>query len=117
MPISGRFHDGLTADARPVDLDYERRGDVGTLVIRYAGTDRELARWPAGDLFTVHGLRDELRLGATGLPDGARVVVRGSDAVKRIMATLPALHHLQRAERGRQVRLAVTATPCRHGLR
>lgn len=109
MPIAARFYDGLTADARAVGLDYEALGDAGTLVIR--GADRaEIARWPSAGLFTTHGRRQQLRLGATDQPAGARVVVEGGQDIARIMATLPVLHHKQRQESGRQMRIAVTAT-------
>lgn len=109
MSIAARYHDGLVAAVHVVGLDYERIGDGGTLVIRAADRS-ELARWPAADLFAVHGRRDELRLGVNGQPTGARVVVRGSEYVGRVLATLPVLHERRRRETGREIRLAVTAT-------
>ncbi|WP_240232515.1 M48 family metallopeptidase [Devosia lacusdianchii] len=116
MAIPARFYDGLTAAVHAVGLDYEHRGgDSGTLVVRaQAGT--ELARWPSNDLHTIHGRKGELLLGAVGQPGGARVVVRGREDIARIMATLPVLHHKQRQERGRQVRIAVTATVALAGV-
>ena len=110
MAIAARFHDGLVADVHAVGLDYESLGNAGTLVIRNAADNAEIGRWPAGELFTVHGRGQELRLGATGQPAGARVIVKGREDIARIMATLPVLHHKQRQEAGRQVRIAVTAT-------
>ena len=109
MGIAGRFHDGLVAQTHRVELDYERAGGNGTLVIR-AEDQTELGRWPAADLFAVHSRKDELRLGANGQPTGARVAVRGREDVARILATLPVLHAKRRQQAGREVRLAVTAT-------
>lgn len=105
MGIAARFHDGLTAEVHAVGLDYE----AGTLVIR-AEDRAELGRWPAADLYAVHGRKDELRLGANGQPTGARVVVRGHEDVARVQATLPVLHEKRRQQAGREIRLAVTAT-------
>lgn len=116
MSIAARFYDGLVADAKTVGLDYEARGDVGNLVIRDAVTAAEIARWPSADLNTHPGRKDELRLSAAGQPSGARVVVRGSQDIARIMATLPVLSHKQRLETGRQIRIAVTATVALAGV-
>jgi predicted Zn-dependent protease len=110
MGIAARYYDGLVADAREADLEYGRLGDAGTLVVRAPKDGATLVRWPAEALFSVHGRSDELRLGAKGQPDAARVVVRGRKEVARILATVPVLGHRQRAEFGRQVRLATTAT-------
>jgi predicted Zn-dependent protease len=109
MGIAGRFHDGLVAQVHAVGLDYEHTGSTGTLVIR-AEDQTELGRWPAADLYAVHGRKDELRLGANGQPTGARVVVRGREDVARVLATLPVLTEKRRQQTGREIRLAVTAT-------
>lgn len=106
MGIAARYHDGLVADVQVVGLDHE----TGTLVIRRPTDNAELARWPTGDLYTVHGRRHELRLGVEGHPAGARVVVQGQHDVARVLATLPVLVEKRRRETGRQVRIAVTAT-------
>lgn len=109
MSIPARFHDGLTAEVQAVDLDFETVGAVGTLVIR--GLDHgEIARWPAEILFALPGRKDELRLGAIGKPDGARVVVQGHEAVARVLATIPQLTERRHQQTGREIRLAVTAT-------
>lgn len=105
MGIAARFHDGLTAQVHAVGLEYS----AGTLVIR-GGDGAELRRWPAADLYAVPGRKHELRLAANGQPTGARVVVRGREDVARVLATLPVLHEKRRQQRGREVRLAVTAT-------
>ena len=110
MSIPARFHDGLVAEVLDVGLDYEAMGQGGTLVVRNPADRTELARWPSGDLYMVHGRNHELRLGAAGQPAGARVVVAGRDNVLRILNTLPVLGEKRRLETGRQVRLAVTAT-------
>lgn len=116
MGIAARFHDGQVAEVRDVGLDYEALGEVGTLVIRDAGTATELSRWPAAELQTHHGRRGELLLGATGQPAGARVIVRGREDIARILATLPVLTHKQQIETGRQIRIAVTATVALAGV-
>ena len=64
MGIAARYHDGLLADVQPVELEYAAE----TLVIRRAGDMAVLARWPARELYSVHSRRNELRLGANGLP-------------------------------------------------
>jgi Zn-dependent protease with chaperone function len=110
MGIAARFHDGLTAAVRAVELDYERRGDAGALIIRDPASGAEIARWSSADLYTVHARKDMLRLGAAGQPTGARVVVEGKNDIARIRATLPVLHHKALEETRRQVRIAVTAT-------
>jgi predicted Zn-dependent protease len=105
MSIAARFHDGLTAQVHAVGLDHE----AGTLVIR-AGDGSEIARWPTVELFAVPSRKNELRLGANGLPTGARVVVTGREDVGRVLATLPVLTEKRRQQTGREIRLAVTAT-------
>src|SRR5690606_21917497 len=110
MSIPARFHDGETARTHVVALGYEAMGGVGTLVIHSPESGAELGRWPAADLYTVHGRKGELRLGATGLPEGARVVVQGRRDIARILATLPLLSERRRHEARREIRLAVTAT-------
>ncbi|MDB5613505.1 MAG: family metallopeptidase [Devosia sp.] len=109
MSIPARFHDGLTAEVRVAGLEFETVGAVGTLVIR--GADHsEIARWPAEILYALHSRKDELRLGASGQPDGARVVVQGHHDVARVLATIPQLTLRQHQQTGREIRLAVTAT-------
>lgn len=111
MSIAARFHDGLTAQVHAVGLDHE----VGTLVIR-AGDGNEMARWPTAELFALPSRRNELRLGANGLPTGARVVVTGREDVARVLATLPVLTEKRRQQTGREIRLAVTATVALAGV-
>lgn len=110
MAIAARYYDGTIAEVWPVGLDYEAVGNVGTLVIRHALDQAELARWPAADLFAVHGRADELRLGASSQPNGARVVVAGAEDIARIHATIPALGEKHRLDTWVQVRIAATAT-------
>lgn len=110
MAIPARFHDGLTAAVHAVELDYERRGKDGALIIRDAASGEVIARWPSADLYSVHAPKDMLRLAASGQPTGARVVVEGRDDIARIRATLPLLQRKALAETRRQVRIAITAT-------
>ena len=110
MSIPARYWDGQVATAQDAGLEYETVGSVGTLVIRQPHSRNEIARWPADTLLMVPTRKHELRLGATGQPDGARVVIAGRENIARVLATLPQLHQRHRAEAGRQMRLAVTAT-------
>jgi len=110
MPVLARYYDGKVAAVRPVHLHYLAEYDSGALLINDAIDGSEVARWAASDLYQRHGRHDQLRLAATGQPDGAQVVVEGADTIARINATLPALQSRQRREAGRQVRLAVMAT-------
>jgi Zn-dependent protease with chaperone function len=110
MPVLARYYDGKVAAVRPVHLHYLAEYDTGALLIRDAVDGREVARWAAHDLYQRHGRDDQLRLAATGQPDGAQVVVEGADTIARIRATLPALQTRRRREAGRQLRLAVMAT-------
>lgn len=110
MGIPARYHDGLISAVHEAGLRYERAGEMGTLVITDSATGAELARWPAEALYLVPARRNEIRLGATGAPDGARVVVAGAEHIGRIRATLPLLAQRQQQERGRQIRLAALST-------
>ena len=103
--IAARYYDGLTAQVHAVGLDHE----AGMLVIR-SEDGGELARWPTVALFAVPSRKDELRLGANGLPSGARGVVPGRAGVGRGRATQPVLTEKRRQQTGREIRLAVTAT-------
>lgn len=116
MAILARYCDGLVADMQAVALGYESEDGIGTLIIRDCVDGREIARWPAAALHTVHGRKGQLRLGARGLPAGARLVAEGADNIARIMATLPVLRRQQRRESGRQVRIAATATVALAGV-
>lgn len=108
MAIPARYYDGVTAEVRQVGLSYESRGSDGILSIH--GEETELGRWPASALYAVPGRRDELRLGAAGQPDGARLVVVGPDNIGRIMATVPALADKRRIDAIQQIRIGITAT-------
>jgi len=108
MGIAARYHDGLVADVWPVALEYDPAG--AALLIRHAGDSRVLARWAAADLYTVPGRRHELRLGAAGQPDGARIVIADAHDGARVLATLPVLAEKRRREAGHQLRLAALAT-------
>ncbi|HEY0034871.1 MAG TPA: hypothetical protein VGB81_16535, partial [Devosia sp.] len=110
MAIPARFYDGLTADAKTVELDYERRGEAGTLLVRDAYTRETIARWPSDKLYTVPALKGSLRLAAENQPTGARIIVEGGEDIRRIEATLPVLGRKQKLEFQRQARLAMTAT-------
>lgn len=110
MSIPARYHDGKVSKVYDAHLRYERLGDFGTLVVLDANSGVILARWPSHELYLVPARRDEIRLGANDASNGARVVVQGQEHIGRIRATLPVLTQRQRAEQGRQIRLAALSS-------
>lgn len=110
MAIPARYHDGLVAQVQDVHLRYERAGEAGSLLVVEPATGATIARWSAENLFLLPARREEIRMGALGETDGARVVVQGEEHIGRIRATLPMLAQRQRQERGRQIRLAALST-------
>ncbi|ODT65933.1 MAG: hypothetical protein ABS75_29750 [Pelagibacterium sp. SCN 63-23] len=109
MTIPARYYDGLVSAVHAVNLAYER-DEAGEALLVLDAAGAILARWPGDALYLVPARRDEMRLGAIGQPDGARVVVSGAEHVGRVSATLPFLARRQLREHGRQVRLAGLAT-------
>ncbi len=109
MLIPGRYYDGHSARVWPVQLAFDRNGG-GTLLVEEEGSGSVLARWSATDLYSVPARRGELRLGASGQPDGARIVILGEDAIARIRATLPVLAERQRQNARHQSRLMALST-------
>src|SRR5690606_26316469 len=103
MAIPARYYDGLVSGAQDAELGYEQ--DEGGALVVLGPSGAELARWPARTLHLVPARRGEIRLGANGVADGARIVVRGDEHIGRIRATLPLLAQRQEQERGRQTRL------------
>lgn len=110
MAIPARYHDGQVSKVHEVHLRYEREGQTGALLIVEPLSGAVIARWPASGLYLLPSRRREIRLGAKGEADGARVVVEGEEHIGRIRATLPMLAQRQREERGRQIRLAALST-------
>lgn len=110
MSIPARFYDGLVSRVHQTHLRYERDEQGGRLLVLDAVSEITLADWPAENLYLVPARRDEIRIGAEGENDGARVVVTGAEHIGRIRATLPLLAQRQKQERGRQVRLAALST-------
>lgn len=108
MGIAARYHDGLIAEVVPVALEYDAA--ASTLVARHAGDDHIVVRWAAGDIFAVPGRHHELRLGAAGQPDGARIVIPDAHDKARVLATIPMLREKRRREAGQQLRIAALAT-------
>ena len=109
MAIPARYYDGLVSAPQDAQLRYEPGDQGGTLVVLDA-TGAALTRWPATILHLVPARRGEIRLGASGMADGARIVVRGDEHIGRIRAPLPLLAQRQEQERGRQIRLAALST-------
>ena len=76
MELLARYHDGLVAVVRDVICRLDGAGDTARLVISDLATRAELDAWPAHDVFPVHARRNELRIGATGKPYGARIAIQ-----------------------------------------
>ena len=110
MQLAGRYQDGVTADVVAAICSLEGTGGAGSFVISDMASRREVARWPASLLYAMHARRDELRIGASNQPAGARLVITGAEAVAMARAALPALAQHQRLDRGRQFRIAGLAT-------
>ena len=110
MELNARYHDGVVAEARDVACRFEGEGAASVLAIADAGTELELDRWPAADVFPLHGRKAELRVGVEGRPYGARLVFRGRADLAAARAMLPALAHKYRQESGRQFRALGLAT-------
>jgi Zn-dependent protease with chaperone function len=108
VQFAARYHDGLTALARNVTCRLASPG--GTLEIADAATGETLAAWPAASLFARPTLDEELRIGASGQPSGARLVVADRQQARAVRAALPSLTLQSRRERGQQVRLAALST-------
>jgi predicted Zn-dependent protease len=108
VQFAARFYDGLVASAYDATCTLAVPG--GTLEIADAATRRPLAAWPSKSLYSLPGLPDELRLGASGQPAGARLVVPGREEARLVRAALPVLTRQSRRERGRQWRLAALST-------
>jgi predicted Zn-dependent protease len=106
MTLAGRYSDGLVALIREVNC----RLEGPSVVIADAATDDEIDRWNAADVFPVHARKNELRVGITGKPYGARLAFEGKAEVKAAHAMLPALAHRHRADRGRELRAMGLAT-------
>lgn len=104
--FAARYHDGLVALSHEVTCRLEGRD----LVIADTATGEELDRWPADAVFPLHARRNELRIGATDRPYGARLAFDGADTVRAVRALLPALARAERADRGRQARTIGLAT-------
>jgi predicted Zn-dependent protease len=106
MALAGRYSDGLVSGVRNVSC----RIDGSSLVIVDAATLSELDRWNVGDVFPLHGRRNEVRVGVGGKPYGARLVFEGRDDARAAHEMLPALGHKHRHDRGREVRAIGLAT-------
>lgn len=110
MQLAARYSDGMVARMHEAVVDIDAALARPHLRIADPGTGAELARWPLDALYSLPSRRDELRLGATGLPAGARLVLSGADAVRDAHLALPTLHHQVRRENGRQLKLLGMAT-------
>lgn len=106
MEVPGRYHDGLVASVTDVTCLLSE-----TLVVIIDRTSKAaVASWPAADVFPLHGRRDELRIGVTGKPYGARLVFSGYESARLARSALPALAEKHRQDSGRQFRLMGLAT-------
>lgn len=106
MSIAAQYNDGQVSRIRDVACDVSGND----LVIADATSGETLETWPAADVFPVHGRRNELRVGCTGRPYGARLVFTGAGDVRRARELLPAVTHKHRMETGRQLRIMALST-------
>lgn len=106
MPIAAHYNDGQISRIRDVVTEIQ----AGNLLIADAATGETLDTWSADDVFPVHGRKNELRIGCTGRPYGARLVFSGTADVKEARGLLPALLHKHRMETGRQLRIMAAST-------
>ena len=87
MEIVARYHDGLVADAATSSA-----ASTGEAIhISELATTPRLDDWPAADRLPGPRRRDELRIGVTGKPYGARLVFSGKVDVQLARKVLPAL--------------------------
>lgn len=110
MELTARYSDGVVADVQDVICRIEATASGAALVVRDLATRTDLARWPAADVYPVHGRRSELRIGLSPRTPGARLVIAGQAEMQRARAMLPALAVKHRLETGKQLRLAGIAT-------
>lgn len=101
MEPVARYHDGLVAEVRAVTFALTQ-GQPAELIVADEATRDEIDRWPAADVFEVPGRPDELRLGATGRPYGARLIVADAKWIAALRRALPALPQRLKQERGQQ---------------
>jgi len=110
MPIVARYHDGITATPHEVTFAITRVPTGAELIIATLETGVEIDRWPIDGIFEVPARRDELRLGVSGRPYGARLGLAGAELVAATRKLLPGLARQQRGERGQQLKLIGIAT-------
>ena len=106
MPIAAQYNDGQIARVHECITDVVD----GNLLIADPDSGETFEAWPAADVFPVHGRKNELRVGCTGKPYGARLTYSGPDDVQRARELLPALANKHRMERGKQYRIVGLAT-------
>ena len=101
MGLDARYHDGTVSKTRDVRSWLED----GAVVIADPVTEIEIDRWPEDAIYALPGRRNELRLGASNRPVGARLVFGTAEDARGVRKMLPGLAKRQRRERGRQLRL------------
>jgi Zn-dependent protease with chaperone function len=110
MEVVARYNDGLVAIARDVICRLDGAGTTARLIISDLVTRAELDTWPAADVFPVHARKDELRIGASGKPYGARIALQKREDIQLARQMLPALIERHRQDRGKQLQLVGIST-------
>lgn len=110
MIIPARYYDGQLSGTHEVFLAHDGAGAAQAIIVQDASSREIIARWPVAAVKTIPARKGELRLRASGVADGARIVVTGPDHIARIRAGLPQLADHERQSRGEQVRLLGLAT-------
>lgn len=110
MELVARYHDGLIAIVRDVICRLDGAGEAAMLVISDLATRTELDSWPANDVFPLHARKNELRIGVTGKPYGARIAIQKVDDIQHARQMLPALALRHRQDRTKQLQLVGIST-------
>lgn len=109
MEFAARYSDGLTGDTKDV-LAALDPVDPATLAIRDKESRDVIDRWPAEKSYLLHSRAMELRIANSAKTAGARLAVTGIADMRSALGTLPALHHGQRRDLWRQIRILSLAT-------
>lgn len=110
MAIAARYHDGATAAAREVTFAITRDLVGALLIIADLSTEEEIDRWPLDEVYEVPARKDELRLGTSSRPAGARLSMAGRGLVEATRKLLPSLARQRRGETGEQLKIIGIST-------
>jgi predicted Zn-dependent protease len=110
MELVARYHDGLIAIVRDVICRLDGAGETARLVISDLATRTELDTWPASDVFPLHARKNELRIGVSNKPYGARIAIHKREDIALARTMLPALAVRHSQDRTKQLQLVGIST-------